>query len=374
METAERKSNQPQLTSNIERKMLALIEAAEQKAEQTDETLDPKLYLQLADLYHFHKNYQGEIGILKRFSRLEKTDASELVDIYERIDRISNLASLSSVEKAVEQETSLELVADAEHEDIISISSAKKINHRVNQAKSPFHSQNIRVLVLSAAYTGITDHDEVAQVAFLLFEYQAERDKPGQIIETYWAERQTLIAVPNKVENQFNLGISSNEVKEFDSRKIINLFASADFVVSHNDAEVERKLLATLIPSIVGMHWYSSEKDIPWRAMGFETNRLTQLAKALGEKTPRTCMERAISIYHILQKEEPSSTHVYLERLYNMQPMKAFEWTPELEKQQKKLAKETTQSLGWVVGLVSILLLASAVVYYLIFWQDHPLW
>lgn len=373
METVERKSNQPQLTSNIARKMLLLIETAELKAEQNGEPLDSKLYLKLADLYHFNRDYKNEIAILKRFSSLEKSDGSELVDIYERIDHISSLANLSE-EKPVKHESTLELVSDTEHEDIISISTEKKIKHRINKAKSPFHSQSIKVLIFSAAYTGITDFDEIVQAAFILLEYQADRDKPGKILETYWAQRETLIPVPNKVENQYNIGLTSQDISEFSGSKVINLFAQADFVVSHNDAEVERKLLATLVPSIVGMHWYSSEKDIPWRAMGFETNRLTQLAKALGEKTPRTCIERALSICHILQKQEPSSTHVYLERLYNMQPMKAFNWTPELEKQCKKIENSDIKNYGWVFGLFSMLVVAALVVYYLVFWQDYPLW
>ena len=356
--TVERLMNQPDLTGNIEKKLLSLIDAAEDKAENEGHDIDAKLYLQLADLYHFHKKFKDEASVLQRFTRFEHGKSGELVEIYDRIEHVASLVELTPEVK--EESAPLSLVPDEGHdeEEKISISSEKEVKRRINEGRQPFRDSTLKVLTLSAAYTGISDSDEIVQVAMVLFEYTPQRMKKGKIIGSYWGERKTKVTVPKKVANQFNFSLTEKEVFAFDKEKAMELFQQADFIVSHNDAEVERKLMATLIPEIVGIQWYSSERDIPWRAMGFDTQRLTQLAGSIDEKIPRTCMDRAMVICRMLQKNEPYSSHVYLERLYNMQPMKAFEWTPELQKTQRRLSKSSKSNSHWIA--ISVVLIVAA--------------
>lgn len=368
-ETIKPKIGQPDLTANIERKVCALIDAAEEKAGHDGQQVDAKLYLQLADLFHFHKKFKKEVDILKRFTHFKFANKDEFVEILERIENAKELEQLT--EERREAPTPLALVPDVEHdgkkhEEFISISSEKKVEPRAPTGKEPFDNQTIKVLALSAAYTGVSDKDEIAQVAMVLFEYTSSRMKKGKIVSSFWGKRKTKIKVPEKTVNEFSLNLNEKDVLEFDKDKALEMFDQADLVVSHNDAEVERKLLATLIPEMIDKPWHSSERDIPWRAMGFETNRLAQLAGQLDEKVPHSCMDRALFISRMLQKTEPFSSHVYLERLYNMQPMKAFQWTDTLEKQTKKLARANNNNTLWIVfavmGGVSI-----AVVAYLYF-------
>jgi|GEM_PF-3330135 len=355
---------QPDLTSNIERKLLSLVDAAEKAAASEAELIDAKLYLQLADLYHFDKKYKKEVSILQRFTRFEHANSDEFVDIYDRIEHVQSL--IEHTPEVIEESAPLSLVPDIKDEDHISISTHKEVKHRVQQGKIPFHQQTLKVLTLSAAYTGISDKDEIIQVAMVLFEYNDQRMKKGKILNTYWGSRKTRQAVPKKVANQFNFSLCEKDVLAFEKEKVLALVQQADFIVSHNDAEIERKLLATLVPEIAAVQWYSSERDIPWKAMGYDTQRLTQLAGGLGEKVPRTCMDRAMIISRILQKTEPFSTHVYLERLYNMQPMKPFDWTAELQKQKKRMQKSESASQLWI-ALGITLTVAIAVGTYLYF-------
>ncbi|TQV86830.1 hypothetical protein [Aliikangiella coralliicola] len=353
--------NAPQLTLKIEKKILSIIDAIEEKARQNDsesaEKIHSKHYMQLADLYHFHKDFENEAAILKRFARLDYAANDDLVEIYDRIDRVSRLSDIAQEKPS--SLAKLELVPMYHDQDKISLSSVNKVAPRVNLDKKPFKEQSLKVLSVCAAYTGRSDTDEVIQLALVLFEYSAAADKPMKTVETFVATRKTKIIVPVKTARQFNLGELNGQGDEhasqpFDTAKIRTMFQQADMVVSHNDAEVERKLIATLIPEVVEQDWYSSQKDIPWGALGFDTKSLTQLAVALGEKTPRSCLERATAISQILAMNEPCSSQVYLERLYNMQAMKPFEWTPSLLKKRKQLHRNRfTQYLGWGIGVAA---------------------
>lgn len=347
------------LTTNIENKLLSLVQVAEQKARAKDLKVDAKLYLQLADLYHFHKNYSAEVDILTRFTRLKNTVSSdEVVKVYERINSVKGLLAYN---RKSSENSKLELIPNESDSEEISISSEKEVKRRVHKTKQPFSERTLKILCLSAACTGISDNDEVVQLALVLIEYSAQRKKKAKILETYRGDRKTRIKVSQKIKDQFGLNYSDNEMVKFAPADVQSIFQQADFIVSHNDAEVERKLMATLLPSVAKIPWYSSERDIPWRAMGFNTNRLTILAKELNEKAPRACFERAMTIARILQKKEPFSEHIYLERLYNMQPMGELEWTPQLKKQVRRMKGPLLTKSHWV-GIGIFLFLALLVV------------
>ncbi|MGX5173179.1 hypothetical protein ACUR5C_04020 [Aliikangiella sp. IMCC44653] len=356
--------NSPSLTANIENKLLSLIEIAEKEATISGAQIDSKLYMQLADLHHFHKNYAKEVKILERFTKLDNNTSPDLVDIYERIDSVTKLIqthqahSPKSVAQAMQGAASLELVNEEEETELKPVKHKPAVEGRVNPDKKPFSESTVRVLTICAAYTGRADTDELVQIALVLFEYQDSRQEKGKILETYWGERSTLIKVPPKTLNQFSIKQVKSKVSNFDPVKITAMFELADFVVSHNDADIERKHLAVLIPELAGKPWYSSQKDIPWGALGQEDKGLSQLAKAHDEKAPKNCMERALLICKLLQKYEPYSNQVYLKRLYNMQPMKPMQWTGMLKRQHNILSKKARSRTGIYI---TVILLVSAI-------------
>jgi hypothetical protein len=361
--------NSPSLTANIENKLVS-----EKESTINSRQIDSKLYLQLADLHHFHKDYAKEIDILERFTRLENNVSVDLVDIFERIDKVTKLLqtrkehSQPNITAAVNKATELELVDEEQETELKPVKHKPAVEGRVNPDKKPFDESTVRVLCICAAYTGRADTDELVQIALVLFEYQACRSDKGKILDTYWGERSTLIKVPAKTLNQFSIKQVKSKVANFDPQKISAMFELADFVVSHNDADIERKHLAVLIPELAGKPWYSSQKDIPWGALGQDEKGLTQLAKAHDEKAPKNCMERALLICKLLQKEEPYSSQVYLKRLYNMQPMKPMQWTGMLKRQHNILSKKASSRKGLYFFVV---ILIAAAVAAAIYYQDN---
>lgn len=349
---------QPQLTEKIEQKLIALIEQGEQISKQSLKPTVSAPYIQLADLYHFHKNFAAEAEVLTRFTLLDNADPQDMADIYERIERLARLLTLSEGH-AKQKKPELSLLDEKKPE----IKIRNKVAPRAISGKPPFKDKTHRVLTMCAAYTGRSDNDEIIQAAFVLTEYPQGGSGSPKIIKTYLASRIPLTKVPTETLMRFNLTASGKNAATFDSNRISQLFAEADFVVSHNDADVERKLLALLVPEVAAKPWYSSQKDIPWGAIGIKTRRLSELSSQLKLKTPRTCLERAHAISQILQQPEPFSEQAYIERLYNLQTMKPLVWTPELLNNQKRLKKQPVKTYKIVAGLFAAVAISLGIYY-----------
>jgi len=344
--------NSPQLTQKVAEKILSIIDQQEAESESNGNEVGSKYYLQLADLYHFDKDFINEAAILKRFARFGTAANDDLVEIYDRIERVSRLNEFKI--RTPKKSPELALVADIDEDDHISISTSDAISKRVNKSLIPFAEKNHKVLTICAAYTGRTDDDEVVELALLLSEI-IPQDERIETIESFVGIRKTTKAVPNKTKMQFGLNQIDYRISPFEKSKILELFNSADFVISHNDADIERKLIAILIPEVAEKPWYSSQKDIPWGALGYETKSLTQLSKAHGEKAARTSLDRAAAIAKLVNKLEPCGQQTYLERLYNMQPMKAFEWNSKLKRRSRQLNRSVwLKPLLWITGLALV--------------------
>jgi hypothetical protein len=365
--------NKPQLTNTIEKKLLAMIEALEINAKKKGQSLDVKPYLQLADLYKFHKNFKQEADILSRFARHNSADGVDLVDIYARIEKAVELSHLvahnpepvgmDTVQRqAFSTEASdLSLQPVEQDKDNINLQTKAKAQPRVNLDKSGFHSQQHYILSACIVTTGRSDLDEVVQVGFELFKYSPGKESAVTALDTYSAYRTPLVAIPNSVTSRFVLKPASKLHESFDPQAVLSLFKQADFVVSHNEAEVERRLLSVLIPEVAEVPWYSSQQDIPWSALGFKSNRLTQLAAEFNEPIPRSCQQRAHAITRLLLKNEPQTESSFLERLYNMQAMKPLQWNETLQKQHKKLLNHGRNRFIKRISIVVAIIAATAI-------------
>ncbi len=344
----------PQLTKRVEKKILSIIDTMESHVFKGSTAINSQYYQKLADLYHFQKDFLQEAAILKRYVQLETVYLSrsandDLVEIYERIDRAYDLEKCKRDNEQVL--FNLELEPRIGEVEKISLSSNKKTVRRINSKQQDITARPIKCLAVCAAYTGRGDQDEILQLALVLFEYQVTRDKPSKVLRSLITNRKPLSEIPEIKLRKFGLTKSQMKTAQFDSEAVAQVFSEADIVISHNHADIERKLIATLLPDAAKKPWYSSQKDIPWGALGYESKSLSQIVAQHGDKLPRTTMDRANAIYRLLISQEPYSENSFLERLYALQPMKEFEWTQDLLKKHHQLQRQGRKSrLALLIG------------------------
>lgn len=333
-------SSSNNLTLIVEEKFLSLIEQQENVASTDNLDLSSENYIRLANLYHFHKDFEKEEDILNRFANSECAANDDLVDVYERIDKVSNLRHLQ--EKASLRDFSsdgdLKLVSIETGPDpiVVEMSSRKKTTQVKRIDKLSLIGQTITALSVCAVYTGKGLEDELIQLALVLFEYTAGEEKPFKILGNYVGNRRPHHPVADEIYNRFCIRPSDLRNDPLEKQKVAKLFEKADYVISHNNADIERQQICLFYPEAGQSKWYSTQKDIPWRALGFESKSLSELSRAQGKNVPRTSSERAMAICNLLQQEEPYAGYPFMERIYYMKPMKELAWTPEMEKRYKK--------------------------------------
>jgi len=340
------------LTFIVEEKFLSLIEQQEVASSADQFDLSSENYIRLANLYHFHKDFEKEESILNRFADSERAANDDLVEVYERLEKVSNLRHLQTKVKMQEfsSEGDLKLISIESDPDPVvdEISSRKKVSQPIRSDKRPLIGQTITALAVCAVYTGKSFEDELVQLALVLFQYSAGEEKPFKILGNYVGNRKPSYSVADEIYNRFCIRPTDLRDIPLNKQKVAELFERADYVISHNNADIERQQICMFYPEARQSKWYSTQKDIPWRALGFESKSLSELSRAQGKTKPRTSSERAMAICNLLQQEEPYAGYPFMERIYYMQPMKELVWTPQMDKRVKKLNRKT--SLLKIIG------------------------
>jgi hypothetical protein len=336
-------ANTSNLTLIVEEKALAALSHIEKSRKGSGSTVPSDCYLQLANLYHFHKEYEKEEGILNRFVKLPNAANDDFVEIFDRIERVSALRKIQRENKPVQTANLHQLkLVDSEEDDrveTIDLSSHQALNQSQREGKRSLIGQTITALSVCAVYTGKTERDELIQLALVLFQYKAGESKPFNVIAEYQGNRVPRMDVNDETYRHFSMQSEDLKSNPLDIKKIAAMFEKADYVISHNDTEFERKHVCSVYPEANQSKWYSTQKDIPWKALGFETKSLSDLTRALGKAKPRTSLERAKAICALLQQEEPFAGYPFMERIYYMKPMKPITWTKALERKHKRMMR-----------------------------------
>ncbi|MCF6194222.1 MAG: hypothetical protein L3J46_07810 [Kangiellaceae bacterium] len=360
----------PNLTDIVEQKFLTLIDDEELVAFENDGVLHSGNYIKLANLYHFQKEFEKEGKILERYTESQFADVKELTDIYERIDVISqkrHVLEQASLNKNV-KDSDLSLTTLESEQEAVELSSNKEVIHQNKNTQTAIDGLTITVLSVCAVYTGLKFDDEIVELSLVLLEYTESKESPFSILKTYQGKRSSIKPIPNRLSHKFNLSSGSNIENSMNKEEILQMFLQANYVVSHNHADIERRHLVTLFPVLKSCKWYSTQKDIPWKALGFESTSLSAIIKSFGRRKPRTSMERAKAICQLLQHKESSTNDPLIERIHYMKPMQEIEWTDEMERQHKKMNNKQVKGPNFLLWFFTLSIIGVALAKYLKYW------
>ena len=360
----------PNLTNIVENKFLSSIEDEELDAFDNAGGLRSDNYIKLANLYHFQKEFEKEEKILIRFSESVFADSQHLSDVYERIAKISEKRHI--LEKTLSpnkiENRGLSLATRESEQDKVEISSNKKVKHQNKNTQTSIDGLTIKVLAVCAVYTGRKIEDEIIELSLVLLEYAESRTDPFSIVRTYTGRRHGARPISDDLKLKFKLSDDSINRTPMDKEEILQMFLEANYIVSHSEADIERRHLVTFFPVLKKCKWYSTQKDIPWKALGFESTALTDIMKSLGRRKPRTSSERAKAICHLLQHKESSNKDPLIERVHYMKPMKEIEWTDEMEEQHNKMTKQQNENSNVFIWISTIAVAGLGLSKYLNFW------
>jgi DNA polymerase-3 subunit epsilon len=163
-----------------------------------------------------------------------------------------------------------------------------------------------KALIIDVETTGLTNNDEIIELAAILFEYDDQTKKVGKILDTYSGLREPRCPISpqaqkiNRITDEMVIG------QKLDDQRIQFMLASSDLVIAHN-AKFDRSFLARLYPEFSAKTWRCSMTDIDWAHKGHAFQSLEKLAKDHEIKIGRGKAHRALgdceTVYNLLAVE-----------------------------------------------------------------------
>lgn len=195
-------------------------------------------YQQLAVIARKEKRYSDEIAIIERYIQMPRSGSKQSQDV---IDRLPKAYQLNG-------ET-----LDDNHPKLVR-----------------------RALLIDTETTGLSNQDEVIELAIILLRYSL---LSGRILDTeaeYSSLRQPAFKIPPAATAKH--GITDKDVRgqRIDEDRVHALLASADILVAHN-ASYDRRMLVKLFPAVADKPWYCTLNGIDWRGKGCTERRLEYL-------------------------------------------------------------------------------------------------
>lgn len=174
-----------------------------------------------------------------------------------------------------------------EAERLLSISPDHKVLKRIPRATAwglrSTSDKVLRGVYVDVETTGLSESDEVIELALLPFEYERDTGVVARVLENeaYSALRQPSLPIPEA--SILIHGITNEDVTEqvVDAPRVETIVKSANIVLAHN-AAFDRPMVEKHWPVFERSNWACSLVDVDWRAEGMGSGKLDYLLMNFG--------------------------------------------------------------------------------------------
>lgn len=164
-------------------------------------------------------------------------------------------------------------------------------------------STNGFAVILDVETTGLTDEDEVIEIALILFEFDRHSGDILKLVDSYTALREPETMISQEASKLHGIKKEDLVGKDLDYEVVISLLKRAEFVIAHN-AEFDKSFLKDLFTGLDNKKWLCSMRDIDWYQEGIESKSLSSIAKHYGIELTRAhrAMNDVLILFEILKK------------------------------------------------------------------------
>jgi len=257
----------------------------------------PWPYEQLAIIYRKQKLYDSELAILERYFRVRKVTVG-----------------------AMNEKLAARLLKSYELNGLIEIREHNGIN-------TSFHIQNNTSVdeldifchfgaIIDTETTGLTNNDELIELAIILFKYSKLSGKVLDIVDTYSGISRGATAVH---------GLTKKDVKghRIDITRAREMLDKAEILITHN-ASFDRRYISKLFPDTYYKQWYCSMNGVPWKRLGHDSKSLLTLLHDHQIQTSQShrALDDAKVTLELLSKGDPKVGKPYLFQLLSSKPLR----------------------------------------------------
>lgn len=136
-----------------------------------------------------------------------------------------------------------------------------------------------RAALIDVETTGLSKtHDEVVELAIMLFTYDRRTGRICEILDHYTGLRDPGRPIPKDATAVHGIRDRDVRGKRLDDRRVLDLIEQAEFLVAHN-ASFDRAFVERLYPQLKGKFWACSMSGIPWKEKGYSSRGLQNLLR-----------------------------------------------------------------------------------------------
>lgn len=171
--------------------------------------------------------------------------------------------------------------------------------------------------------TGLsTYHDEIIELALVLFSFHRDTGKILEVMEEYTGLREPSKPISRGSFSVHGISFAQVRGKCLNHELIEDMINRAEFMIAHN-ANFDRAFLLSLFPTAAQKPWYCSMRCINWKEKGFVSRslpRLLQAHKIIPQKSHRAYNDVRASL-SLLSLYDCKSGEAYFSELLKNGPI-----------------------------------------------------
>jgi len=164
-------------------------------------------------------------------------------------------------------------------------------------------------LIVDIETTGLTEHDEIIELALILFSYDPLSGDIGGILDRYVGLREPNVPCSPGALQVHKITADLTRGKVLNEDKVRSLFDRAEAVFAHN-AQFDKGFLFRLFPDLPEKPWLCTMRDIVWDWEGFLQVSLDAICEhyRIERNGAHRAYEDAITVLSVLHRNNCQGT------------------------------------------------------------------
>lgn len=177
-----------------------------------------------------------------------------------------------------------------------------------------------RVAVLDTETTGLdSSRDKIIELAFLCVDVDCESGLPVGKVEVYDGLEDPHMPIPKEVQEITGITPDMVRGQHIDDAKVLEMLSEVELVIAHN-AGFDRSFAEKRFGLFAELPWGCSIVDVPWKANGYRSSGLENLARDMGffydaHRAEMDCHALLSVLASTLPKSGKTALHGLLQRI-----------------------------------------------------------
>jgi len=179
-----------------------------------------------------------------------------------------------------------------------------------------------RASIVDVETTGISEQDEIIQIAVLLFSFDSETGEFLGRDDFYEGSREPAFEIDPDATAVHGLTRAKLRGERIDRDKVVSLLQQSEFLVAHN-AAFDRGFITRMFPECREKEWRCSMRSINWIAAGCRNKQL-QTILARHQITPtraHSASDDVACLYDLLARKNNRTGQPYFAEVMNSEPL-----------------------------------------------------